>query len=438
MKIKNYGNLVPVVLIFLMFLASYQLVSNAQEKEKEYFGYLEAAREKAAQGILVDSLENYKQAIAMAPSLELYVETGEMIENLGTYRQRVKWGEQMRDRYPNEAPGYAYLIRNYLEQEKYGYCFEVNEAVVKRGIISQEIQEMMKPIAYEYELDFNTYGDIGAWGDQYCAVYHAEKDCWGYVNTLGTLWIGFEYLNAGVFADNLAGVEDEKGNLYFINSENEKKLPAYDEKNLELVGILNENRYPVKIEDEYYYCNEDGELVLGPYEMASSFNYGKAAVCLEGGWSIIDTEGNLLTEDTYLNVMLDKKCIAFRNGRAFVETEQGIRMLDENFLPVGEEIYESAVPFYDTSYAAVEKDGKWGFIDNMGIVVIPFEYDEADSFSHGLAAVRDEEKWGYINLEGETAIAPSFEGAAPFTAEGTAFVKIGDYYKLLKLIQYNW
>lgn len=438
MKLKNYKNLVPVVLIFFMFLASYKLVSTAREKEKEYFGYLEAAREKAEQGILVDSLENYKQAIAMHPVLELYVETGEMIETLGTYKQRITWGERVINDYPDEAQGYAYLIRTYLEKEKYASCFEINATVVKKGIISQEIQEMMEQILYEYELDFNMYGNIGAWGDYYCAVFDNENGCWGYVNTYGSLVVPFQYSKAGVFADNLVSVVDAEGSLYFINADNEKKLAVYDEEDMEVVGIINEDRYPVKIGNEYYYCNADGELVLGPYAKASSYNFGKAAVLLEEGWTFIDTEGNILTENTYLNVMLDKKCIAFRNGRAFVETDQGILMIDENFLPVGEEVYDAAVPFYDTSYAAVEKDGKWGFIDNMGNISVSFDYDEADSFSNGLAAVRDEEKWGYINQKGEMAIAPCFEGAAPFTADGTAFVKIGDYFKLLKLIQYNW
>lgn len=438
MKFKNYRNLVPVVLILFMALASYKLVSDAQEKEKEYFGYLEAAREKAEQGILVDSLENYKQAIAMHSALELYVETGEMIETLGNYKQRIKWGERMIDDYPNEAQGYEYLIRTYMEQEKYTFCFEINDTVVKKGILSKEIQDMISQIEYEYELDYHIYEDIGAWGDEYCAVFDAESDCWGYIDTGGNLVIPFLYLKAGVFADEIVGVVDEEGSLYFINAKNEKKLAVKETEKMEIVGILNENRYPVKIENEYYYCNAEGETVLGPYANASSYNFGKAAVLLEEGWTFIDTEGNILTENTYLNVILDKKCIAFRNGRAFVETTQGIQMIDENFEPVGEEVYEAAVPFYGTSYVAVEMDGKWGFIDNMGNICIPFVYDEADSFSNGLAAVRDEEKWGYINLEGETAITPCFEGAAPFTTDGTAFVKIGDDYKLLKLIRYNW
>lgn len=50
-------------------------------------------------------------------------------------------------------------------------------------------------------------------------------------------------------------------------------------------------------------------------------------------------------------------------------------------------------PQYDDAYAitdglaAVKKDGKWGYIDTTGKVVVPFIYDTANPFSEGLAVV---------------------------------------------------
>lgn len=48
--------------------------------------------------------------------------------------------------------------------------------------------------------------------------------------------------------------------------------------------------------------------------------------------------------------------------------------------------YEAARSFSE-SLAAVKKNGKWGFIDQSGKTVIPFEYDYAFDFSEGLAVV---------------------------------------------------
>ena len=44
--------------------------------------------------------------------------------------------------------------------------------------------------------------------------------------------------------------------------------------------------------------------------------------------------------------------------------------------------YEDADSFNE-GLAAVKKDGKWGYIDETGKTVIPFEYDYAFPFSEG-------------------------------------------------------
>ena len=74
----------------------------------------------------------------------------------------------------------------------------------------------------------------------------------------------------------------------------------------------------------------------------------------------------------------------------------------------------------------VEIDGKAGFIDKFGKIVIQPVYDKAYPFSEGLAAVHVEEKWGYIDSSGNFAIAPQFITATPFS-EGRARVQIVNY-----------
>ena len=48
----------------------------------------------------------------------------------------------------------------------------------------------------------------------------------------------------------------------------------------------------------------------------------------------------------------------------------------------------------------VDKDGKWGFIDETGQIVIEPVYEGVAPFSEGLAAVRLDGKFGYINKAG--------------------------------------
>ncbi len=65
--------------------------------------------------------------------------------------------------------------------------------------------------------------------------------------------------------------------------------------------------------------------------------------------------------------------------------------------------------------------GKWGYVDAQGNTVIPCKYDDAWSFSEGLAAVKLNGKWGFIDKQGHTVIPCKYDRAWHFS-EGLATV----------------
>jgi hypothetical protein len=77
--------------------------------------------------------------------------------------------------------------------------------------------------------------------------------------------------------------------------------------------------------------------------------------------------------------------------------------------------------------APVESDGKFGYIDKTGKLVVPTIYDSSEPFSEGLASVLLSDDgdglWGYIDKAGKMVIKPQFASAAPFS-EGLAVVCI--------------
>jgi len=58
-------------------------------------------------------------------------------------------------------------------------------------------------------------------------------------------------------------------------------------------------------------------------------------------------------------------------------------------------------------------------------MVIHPSFDEAETFSQGLAQVRVGEKWGFINKSGSIAIEPAFDEVDRFT-NGTAWIRSGE------------
>lgn len=67
-------------------------------------------------------------------------------------------------------------------------------------------------------------------------------------------------------------------------------------------------------------------------------------------------------------------------------------------------------------------DGRWGFIDTRGNMVIKPGYDQVRPFAKGLAAAQRTGRWGYIDTQGVWVIEPLFDQASDFGDTGTALV----------------
>lgn len=77
--------------------------------------------------------------------------------------------------------------------------------------------------------------------------------------------------------------------------------------------------------------------------------------------------------------------------------------------------YEDARDFKD-GFARVKKNGRWGFIDISGKIVIPFKYENACPFNEGLAGVQQNGKWGFVDTTGRIAVEIKYEPKSLFEA----------------------
>jgi len=99
--------------------------------------------------------------------------------------------------------------------------------------------------------------------------------------------------------------------------------------------------------------------------------------------------------------------------------------------------YDSLWSFHE-GLAAVELNGKWGFIDKMGNLVIGrhwrhgLTYDAVGSFSEGLAAVELNGKWGFVNKKGREVIKLKYDWVDPFS-KGLARVRLDGKWGLIDL-----
>lgn len=189
------------------------------------------------------------------------------------------------------------------------------------------------------------------------------------------------------------------------------------------------NLLPVKQGEYWGYVNQDGKYVINPqFEQAFAFVNGLALVkTTEGKYGYVDEKGTFVIKAIY------KSATQFSEGfAAVVKDGQHIEFIDQKgssvfMLPV--EVEEAGV--FSEGLALVKSDGKYGFIDTKGKVVIACQFELAGDFSEGLSAIQQKEKdkylYGYINKEGKTVIHPQFENAWKFS-DGKALVKVKDKY----------
>ena len=93
----------------------------------------------------------------------------------------------------------------------------------------------------------------------------------------------------------------------------------------------------------------------------------------------------------------------------------------------GEEVvpttYDNIDGFSD-GLSRVKQDGKYGFIDRKGTIIIPINliYDDVDDFSNGLCRVKKDDRYGFINKIGKL-IVPVFHDKASAINEKLCLVK---------------
>lgn len=204
--------------------------------------------------------------------------------------------------------------------------------------------------------------------------------------------------------------------------------------------------YPMRNYNKWGYINEEGRWIIPPkYETALNFSDGVALVkdTYKGGevWDVINDQGQSIIQSEYYGYGVFLKLYDYRvtihPNMRFTEglVPVSIEILDQNykgptvsgFLNKSGELelygyYEKVYNFHD-GFAAVVKNGKYGFINHNGEWTIKPTFLMCGSFSDGLAPALDDktQKWGYINKKGAWAIQPQFSKAHEFS-EGLAAV----------------
>ncbi len=430
---KGNRVLIAFGVLFMICGGWYMLLDNQKTVNQEYQKALEEGRRLAKLKIYEDAETNYLTAYEMKSDTELAKEIAQLyldMEDSGSYEEFV---EAMMEKDPYQALPYEMLTSFYYEKKDYTTCVEMIEKAEKRGVSTEPIVKVKQDISKQYEELFAHYTDVTKFANGYCAVQD-EEGLWGFIGEdgEGTISARYPFVSAFSKEEKLAAVRNEQGECFLINPEDKRKQADAEGRTITACKTFSEGLMAIQVDGKYTFVKEDFTGAFGAYEDAGCFSEGIAPVKEGGKWYLIKEDGSKASGAGYDEIVMDELGVSVRQERAFVKVGTTYIMVDIAGKQIGADAYEAAVPFNESGWAAVKKNGKWGFVDAKGTMKIEPTYEEARSFSNGYAAIKQNGLWGFMNEKKEMLLECQYDGAKDFTSEKSCFVKKAESWSLIR------
>lgn len=171
-----------------------------------------------------------------------------------------------------------------------------------------------------------------------------------------------------------------------------------------------------------------GATIIEPiYDRELKFHSGISQINTERKWGYIGIDGKILVEPEY------DYATPVENGFAVVRRGYDapkFHILDVKNGRILKELPYQLVGGFHEGLAKAKIDGKWGYTDTDGELVIPARFataEDATDFCCGHAFVKVDGLWGLINTDGDTVVEPKYSKIGE-TRNGLAIVYSGNIF----------
>ncbi len=328
---------------------------------------------------------------------------------------------------------YKQRAKSYIEEGDEREAIKVLQDGI-RHFEDETLVSLYESVRYRYSPVTTAYTSLlMPSSDWYIPAYDGEQ--WGYIGLTGRTALEFAYEEATRFSGGYA-VAKIDGVYTLIDKQG--YWNARDKQNLDEVTAIS-GWSVIGVKDGKYgiYTREFSLLGEEMYDGIIPSDNGLFMVKKDGKWALLDENLKQITDFCFIDVAVNSRGQAFGAEYALVSDKSGYYLIDQK----GEACFDNRFPDAKGSegglLAVSDSSGKWGFADEKGNLVIECQYEEAYSFSDGLASVKYAGKWGYINQYQTWIIEPQFGEAYPFL-DGSGLVKdeLGNY-RILSLEHYE-
>ena len=411
-------------------------VGNDYERISSYNAYIASARERAGKGINYYAKNDYISAFGIYNGdQELFQEFLEFLKATEDSSYLTYLKSYMK-RYPQDTEPYSILCQMYYEEEQFRNVQTVLLEAEAAGVTSERLKEYYELTAYKFAYLSGGYENISQFYGEQALVESGGK-------------IGLYQYGRGVvipeeydilsFCVNGAAAAKKDGECFFVDGNGHKS--GVPDRAVDSLSILSNGFCAVSVSGNYGYM--DSKLNVPeqlPYEEATAFAEGVAAVKKDGKWGIIDEKGQFILEPQFEGVLMTQFGTCVSGGVIFALQSDGYIMLGTDGERLNDYVFEEVHAFgLSGQPAAVKRDGEWTFVKNTGeLFELETKFAGAKSFDNLLAPVTlDGETWGYMDGYGKIVIEPQFDDCWQFSPYGVAPVKRGDTWSMIQLLRYQ-
>lgn len=423
---KNTKKIFPAFMVVLLALAWYSFFSGTVDRAATHNEWLQKAEISIEDRLYEQAIEYYKEALKYGADEDVYLlikQTYDMLyEEEHTAFFRNAYIEDMAAAafaYPENETFWMTQVELYKEELNFNQAFYTLKNAMNRGATSELLESMYKELLYKVKTDYKQYTGFKTALNGYIAVNDGGN--WFVTDNEGEP-VTSNYKFAGLINDDGKGI--------YINSIDTRLLDRTEvtrarfDIEVEEAGYYNENvdLVPVKIDGVWKYMNTAGEFLPGEFEIAGSFYGEQAAAKIKNGWVTIDTAGTQ-TKLNFEDVKLDLYGCHIQNEIIIAKRDGKYHLYDLSLTQIGDFAADDIDICVDPMGIAFQQNGKWGFVNSEGTIIVAPQYAKAKSFANGYAAVCNEKGlWGFINDEFELVIDYTYLDAHYFTADETCLV----------------
>lgn len=421
-----------LLMAVLLVLCWYTTVGSLMSSENKYQENVKNAESFEERELYLDAIGEYEAAMQYRKDTsELMLRIACAYRDMGDMESYITQLKSIVSQYgPREEAVkniYDYYSDKNREDDAIEYIADLKEKYPEDAVVEQYYGQIRK----SYYALYHSFQQLEEYLGVY-AVYEYEGKK-GIIDSAGEIVLEAVYDDIRVPLKMTDGFPVKAGNqVYFISEKGYKT--AQPEEAYEELGILSGSRILAVKNGKYGYLDKDlEEKTEFIWDDATNFSQKTAAVRSGDKWALINTKGELLTDYIYTDVKRDSNNFCSRYGLIWVNEGKGYKLINTELEVICEELYEDVRCFYEEGPGAVCRTGKWGYVDRQGQMIISPAYENADSFQQGYAPVKMHGLWGYAGEDGKILIDFTFDEALGFNEDGSAPVKQGDAWELIKL-----